>query len=134
MDELDHIDVRLLPPQMKFLVEIIGLPETIALLEKKGGLRIRIPTGQRDVESYDLYEILTEAAIEKLCASRFAGERVTLPKADKVLDQIRNMDIRCSKSTTTKAQLAKKYNLTARHVQRLWNAGTDNTNLDLFDD
>lgn len=133
-NNMDHIDVRLLPPQMKFLVDIIGMAETVVLLKNKGGLQVRIPTGQRDVESYDLHDILSAASIEKLCASQFAGERVTLPMADKILDQLRNMDIRCSKSTVTKAQLARKYNLSSRHVQRLWNSASDNTNLDLFDD
>jgi hypothetical protein len=134
MDELDNIDVRLLPPQMRFLVEIIGLPETIVLLKNKGGMLLQIPKGERDVESYDLYEILSAESIQKLCASRFADERVTLPKVDKILDQIRNIEIRNSKPTTTRAQLAKKYNLSFRQIQRLWNTAVDNSNLDLFDD
>lgn len=130
---LQCIDVCMLPPQIRFLVELIGLPDTVKLLKAKGGHRLLIPTGKQ--ETNQLNNIISSEAVKILCNSQYAGHRLTLPKADKILDQIRNLHIRASAESTTKSELASQYNLTQRHIQRLRNEDQDNNpTLDMFDE
>lgn len=130
---LQFVDVCLLPPQIRFLVELIGLPDTFKLLKAKGGHRILIPTGKQETSL--LNDIISDEAVKILCNSKYSGRRLTLPKADKVLDQIRNLHIKSSKGSITKSELAHQYDLTQRHIQRLRNEDQDNNpTLDMFDE
>jgi len=126
-----QVDECQLPPQMRALVNIIGLPETVKLLRAKGGHRLLIPLGKK--EETLLHDLISDNAVEKLCKSDFAGQRLTLPKVDKILNQIRDHHIR-SMPNVAKAVFATQYNLTQRHVQRLRNTTDDNPTLDMFDD
>jgi hypothetical protein len=130
-NEIGGIDTCLLTPQMKRLTKIIGLSETLQLLKHYGGHRVRIPTTGR---SEELEQHINPCSIEKLSLSEFAGLRMTMPKSDKFVQQLRNMDIVASRDQCTKRQLAKKYNLTSRWVQKILNSEKeDNPTLDLFD-
>lgn len=132
-DDLQWVDLKLLPPQVRLLAEVMGLPDTIKLLKRRGGLRVRVPTGCRE-DSW-LKQIISPAAFDALCKSQYAGERLTLPKMDKVTDQIRNRYILTMKGKMSKSELARQYDLCIRQVQRIWNQeGGDDQNLDMFDD
>jgi len=132
MTEIDvqHVDTTMLPTQMSLLINIIGLPETVKLIDAYGGHRVRISaTGQ----SKELEQHISKASVKKLSESTFSGQRVTLPKADKLVQQLRNMDIVANRGNNTKRELARKYNLTSRTIQKIWNSTEDaNPTGDLF--
>ncbi|HEY9200743.1 MAG TPA: hypothetical protein VIQ81_04015 [Gammaproteobacteria bacterium] len=130
-DVLQLVDECLLPPQTRELVKIIDLPDTIKLLEAYGGQRVWIPLGK----SHDTYlhKTISHESVMKLASSQYAGQRLTLPKADKILSQIRNLHIQSSPNVP-KSVLARQYNLTVRQVQRIRNDDDDNPTLDMFDD
>ncbi len=130
-DALQFVDECLLPPQMRELVKIIDLPDTIKLLQARGGQRVWIPLGRCD-DTY-LHEIISSDSVIKLTNSQYAGSRITLPKVDKILSQIRNLHIQSSPDVP-KSVFARQYNLTVRQVQRIRNGDDDNPTLDMFDD
>lgn len=132
-DDLQRVDLTQLPPQVRLLANIMGLPDTIKLLKTHGGQRIRIPMGCRD--DSQLLSVISQAAFDALCKSRFAGERLTLPKIDKISDQLRNLHMKAVKGQVSKSELARAYDLSIRHVQRIWNEDDENNpTLDMFDD
>lgn len=131
MDDVCQVDEGLLPPQMRGLVKIIGLPDTIKLLQAYGGQRIWVPLGKSS-DSY-LDKTISRDAVKELANSQYAGLRITLPKIDKILSQIRNLHIQSSPEVP-KSVFARQYNLTIRQVQRIRNGDDDNPTLDMFDD
>ncbi len=119
MTDLNIFDTSLLPPQMRLLTKIIGLGETIELVKHRGGRPTRMPTtGTRDTA---LDNILKRESIMALAKSDLAGQRLDLPKPDKIMVQLRNMNILAARGRLTKAELAKEYGLTTRMIQIIWN-------------
>lgn len=133
MTPVDHacIDERLLPPQMRDLIKLIGLSETLRLIQHRGGGRVRIPITEYPNE---LDRVLCRATVIKLIDSKLAGQRLTLPKMDKVIAQLRDMDIRANRYRLTKNELARRYNLHERRIQQIWNGDDEpDPTLDMFD-
>lgn len=116
--DLALIDADLLPPQIRELVRLIGLPETLRLLDARGGLPTYIP--RRADGPTDLEEILTRDAIRQL-AGQWPGERIDVPKADKIRAQVRNQYINESLSRGLKSgpQLARELGLSYRWVKAI---------------
>ncbi len=131
MADLSLVVTAQLPPQLRFLINVIGLPETVALINERGGRSTYIPkTGKRETA---LDHLLKRDSIIALCNSDLAGKKLDLPKPDKIIAQLRNIDIVESKGIRTKAELAKAYNLTTRTIQKIWNTvEEENPNMDMF--
>lgn len=130
-EALQCVDVTMLPLQARDLAKIIGLPDTLKILKAYGGHRLFVPNGTK--KDTQLQLLITEEGYIKLCKSHLAGSRLTLPKVDKIIEQIRNHHIRTS-SDVNKATFARQYDLTQRHVQRIRNDHEENPTLDMFDD
>lgn len=131
MTELEHINVDTLPPQVRVLVKLIGLANTIELLKTYGGMLITMPT--RAEKAVLLPNVIGHEAVARICNSRLAGRRIDLPKCDKIIIQLRNQAILAARGQATKRDLARHYGLTARTVQLIWNgAQDDNPTGDLF--
>lgn len=113
--DIGLIDERLLPPVARQLVRVIGMAETITLLKKRGGIPTRMPAAA-DAAHEVLGSILTPAAIAALAKSELAGKRLELPKADKALQQLRNLAIAEARRTHTAPQLAQMFDLTRRRI------------------
>lgn len=112
--ELALVDVKRLPPQAKVLINLIGIEETWKLLSDRGGQEIRIPVGKRS-DAY-LHQLLSESSADALI-KRFAGMRLTLPKTDKIVKQIRDHRIYQAKAEGEPiAHLAKRFQLTPRSI------------------
>ncbi len=122
-DQANVFDTSLLPPQMRLLQKIIGMGETIELVKSRGGRPTRMPT--TGVRETALDKILKRESILALCKSDLAGHRLDLPKADKILVQIRNMNILAARGHSTKSELASEYGLTTRMIQIIWNGEPD---------
>jgi len=126
------IDERLLTPMLRRLVRSIGLPNTLTLLAKRGGLPLEVP--RRGRSSYILVELIGETAAD-LLAEEFAGtEAITLPMADKLHAQIRNRAIRAERSTASLSALASRYGLTRRQIVNIAGEDEQERHPDLFAD
>lgn len=113
--DIGLIDERLLPPVARQLVRVIGMAETIVLLQKRGGIPTRMPTAA-EADHEVLGTILSADAIAALTDSELAGKRLELPKADKALQQLRNLAIAEARRTHTAPQVAQMFDLTRRRV------------------
>lgn len=130
-DQLHSIDIDQLPTQLRVLIKLIGLAETIELVKHRGGRPTRVPSTGSRVNELD--NVLKRESIMALCNSRLAGHRLDLPKPDKILVQIRNMDILARRGHSTKSELAAEYKLTTRMIQMIWNGEPDlDPTMDMF--
>ena len=109
------IDERLLPPVTRRIVAAIGVAGTMRLLKARGGIRLWLPKhGDR---SNVLQDILGCEHTAQLLAAFPDADVISLPKADKLLAQIRDAAIRSEhEAGDSLAVLALRYDLTERHV------------------
>jgi len=126
--DLELVDPKLLPPQIRFYINTIGLPNTLKLLQSKGGTFLRVPLSPSGSE---LEKIIGFDSANKLCEV-IGGEIKELPKADKILMQLRDRAINEARKTMSASQAALKFNLTRRHIINLTNKDPENPNGDLF--
>jgi hypothetical protein len=114
-EHLKYVDPDQLPPQVRELVRCIGLSETYTLLKDRGGAPLYIP------ETYDrawvLRQMLEPESVMSLIKA-YHGRQIEMPKADKILLQLRNNHIREQKKETgmNNCQIAIEHNLSRRHV------------------
>lgn len=111
-DDLDLIDPSLLPPQMRQLVSIVGLPDTVKLLQARGGTFFRFPLKAQ----HSLLEEIVGLEPAKLLSDKLGGKVWELPKCDKILIKIRNIAIQKARQTHSASEVARMFDLTRRHV------------------
>jgi hypothetical protein len=115
--DLDLIDARLLPPQMRMLVATIGVAETLQLLEHRGGIPTYIA---EDPAQSVLRAILRPESVVAL-SKRFGRQTLDLPKPDKLRQQLRDHYIREARRQGLKSgrQLAREFSITWRRVKQI---------------
>lgn len=128
--DLSVIDANLLPPQMRMIARAIGLPEMFRLIQARGGTLLRVPL--HPDRARVLIQIITPDSIRRLC-EEFGDQVLELPKADKILVQLRNHAIRAERESASLSQVALRYRLTRRHVINITHDTSDDGQLDLFD-
>ncbi len=106
-----------LPPQIRKIVDLIGMAEAIVLLKERGGAELYIPLDAD--RATVLSEIISRDAVVALCASDLAGQTLNMPMAHKLLTIARNNEIREASAVETKTQIARRYNMTVRHVRNI---------------
>lgn len=111
-EQLDLIEPKLLPPQMRQLVSIIGLPDTVKLLQARGGTFFRFPLKAHDSL---LADIIGNEPAALLC-NELGGKTWELPKCDKILNKIRNIAIQKARETHSASEVARMFDLTRRHI------------------
>ena len=112
--ELAQVDVNRLPTQAKIIINLIGIEKAWTLLSDRGGREIKIPAGDRS-DTY-LHQLITPTSAEALI-QRFAGTRLTLPKTDKIVTQIRNRRIYQAKAQgEPMGHLVARFHLTRRSI------------------
>lgn len=126
--DLALIDERLLTPKLRFLVRSIGLPDTVKLLQVRGGTSFRFPI---NAPGTLLTDIVGLQAASKLCKD-FGGKTWDLPKCDQILIKLRNIAVRKARETKSASEVALMFDLTRRHVINI-SPKPDNINLDLFE-
>ncbi|MCF7964184.1 MAG: hypothetical protein K9L79_01455 [Methylobacter tundripaludum] len=129
--ELESVNADLLPPQMRQFVRLIGMAHTLTLLEKRGGVTLRIPVNAH--EAVVLKEILPMDAIVKLCEA-MPGQRLEMPKIDKIVKQIRNRAMTNERKHYSAASVAQRHNLSRRQVINICKPAVDDGQVDLFDE
>ena len=113
-----QIDLQPLSPQMRRLVRALGVAATLKLLEERGGTRVYISGGRQRADRRMLKALIGAEAAEAFYAEFGAhAPELDLPKADKLLMQMRDDAIRLDKAQGLSFDLvARKYRLTRRRV------------------
>lgn len=109
-------DERLLPPSlsaMRRILRAIGPNHTIALLKARGGTRLHLVAGPL------LHELIGTEATQALLAAFPDQDEISLPKADKLIKQIRDRLIRAEKNTKSLTDQALEHDLTARQITNI---------------
>ena len=130
-DNSSSINPDLLPPQLRKLVCVVGFSEALKLVQAKGGIPIYIPANPN--ASCQFSGILKHESVV-LLAKEFGGQTIDLPKADKLLAQLRDLYIVNQRGSTTGRKLAHECGLTWRRIKQICAAAKeDDGQSDMFD-
>lgn len=121
--DADQIDVSVLPPQMRRLIELLGFDVTLKLLKARGGRRIWIPktaAGDRV-----LAQVVGHRALETL-VEHYAGEMLELPSDEKLITQVRNrLMVAARADGASYAELAEQFGVSRRWAIEVCNAAAE---------
>ena len=133
------INVAGLPTTMKRLIGAMGVSPALRLLQARGGTRFYLGgrRGRRDRRL--LADLVGRDAAEGFYREfqRDGATEVTLPKADKILIQVRDAEIRADQEHSL-MELAMLHRLTSRQIQNIRSRapeaanGVDERQIDLF--
>lgn len=119
-EERALVDIQQLPTQVKVIVQLIGIEHAWLFLKKYGGREYTIPVGKH--HDTDLHQTLPSVPVA-LLIGKYAGQRLTVPKPDKIIIQIRNHKIYQARlKGASSAELARRFNLTRRRIISICNA------------
>lgn len=111
------LDWSALPASLQELKGIVGAGAALSLTAVYGGRTLYVPA--KAGPKHSLTQLLGEEAAQSLCRA-FAGDRLSIPKPDAVLRQLRKQDIiHLREQGEPVSGIAKKYNLTPRRVLQI---------------
>lgn len=117
----DEIRVDKLPPQMRRIIDAIGIRATERLLIERGGTRIMRPHTQ--AASRADAELMGSPALSEALWAAFAGHTyIDLPMPKKLDAQRRNARIRELRGRRSAGDIAYEYRLTTAYVRAIWAA------------
>jgi hypothetical protein len=126
---VDEDVLRSLPPVLRAVVRALGLARARAWLAIHGGLNIHLPkfrTAALGLEADELMRLRMT-----LAPHLNENGRVWLPKADRLLRQVRDANMRRERHMASITVLARRYGLSVRQVCNICREG-DDAQLDLF--
>ncbi len=103
-----------LPPKLAELVDALGFPATLKLVERWGGVRLYVPLEQNLTDEHELVQVLGLAAARKLAAAH--KEWLEVPRAAAYLRQVRDRIIRESYGGKSASRLARQFGMTRRNI------------------
>ena len=121
-DVPDNI-LRMLPPVLRAIVRALGVSRATRWLKTYGGIYIYLPkmsTYTLDLTKDELVRM--QIALEPHVSSK---RIVTIPKADKIMAMIRNDQIRTDRRKFSLSTLARRSNLTMRHISNICRSKRD---------
>jgi len=115
-----------LPPSLRDIAELIGLPGTLRLVETYGGVRLYVPK-KLDAE-HKLAQLIGLEQAAKL-ADTYGGEmHFDIPRAVEATRAARDRCIRADQASgSTHRELALKYSLTERQIRNILGAEAENS-------
>ncbi|WP_404340180.1 Mor transcription activator family protein [Pseudoalteromonas mariniglutinosa] len=117
--KLHRIDSTKLSKILLELIDILGVEETYELALSYGGTTKYVAKNPR---RSSLIKVLSLQAIERL-SQTYGGTYIEVPKHAQLTRQIRNYCLLAElKQGKTKTVLAKKYDLTVRHISNIQRA------------
>lgn len=126
-----EINIDLLPPILQDLVELIGLPLTMKLVEAHGGTRLFVP--KRDVaEDHPLARLLGSEAAQKLIEAYGGEEHFDIPFGERALKAVRKAQIRAKRPYTSARLLALEYRTSERNIRLICGEVVDDRQVSLF--
>lgn len=113
---IDDLDVELLEPVLRQLIDLIGFEATMRLVEHCGGTRVSVPR-QADQNARLVGLIGAEkAAVLGRAMSADGIERILVPKATKAMLAARNRRIVGELQVASVAETARRWKLSERSV------------------
>lgn len=129
--DLSQVDVsQLMSRPIRVLVELIGLPETLKLLDARGGTTLKIPSSAK--RAVALKAILSDESVQRLC-EKMGNQELLVPKRDKITQQLRNQAIRQLRTEKSASKLAVEFKLSRRMIIYISQSAKDDRQVDLFD-
>jgi hypothetical protein len=110
------LDTELLEPLLQDWVQLIGLPDTLALVERYGGTRL--PIAIKAEENAELVAIIG-AEKAAILGRHYGRERPLVPKALKALRVVRDRAIKADLQTMSVRTVALKYRIGERRAYQL---------------
>lgn len=114
------------------LVDLIGLPLSLRLVDNFGGVPIYLPHPQRVKEHSPVAQVIGVEAMRNL-ASAWPMTHVTIPRGAAYLRRQRNAQLREDARTMSQPQLARKYDMALRTVERILARADDDAELEAQD-
>jgi len=105
-----------LPPVLRAVVRALGVNRAREWLMERGGRNVCVPLGRSSAMVQGLNQEEVERMRYTLANHMDENGRVTLPKADKLLNHFRDQQIRRERRKASLPALAHRYNLTVRQV------------------
>lgn len=128
------IDKRRLSFGAQDMFDNLGDDITMRLMKHSGGRYINVPPRYRPEGLYALLVFLTVEELQ-LLIRHYAGERLLVPKYDKIAKQHRDKRIRAVRAKGfTVDKIAEKFHLTCRQIYTILGESVpEELNYDLFD-
>lgn len=104
----------LLPPKLAELVDEIGFPATLKLVEKWGGIRLYVPLEDNLTPEHPIAKEVGFEAARKL--ARAHSEWLEVPLAARYLRGVRDKIIREAYDDASAARLARRFGMTRRNI------------------
>lgn len=125
------VETELLPESMADMVDVIGLPAVLALMEAFGGTELWIP--EKLAHNHLLVDAIGAEAAQQLC-EYMAREQIRIPRGAAIFREVRNRAIRRERTEGAKlSELALRYKMTDRQVLNILNAEpADDRQQDMF--
>jgi Mor family transcriptional regulator len=111
------LSTELLPKVLQEFVRLIGLPATMLLVERFGGLRIYIPLNP--TPEHHFAQLIGYGNLIKLSQVYGREDHFELPKATRALTALRNAKIKAEYGPKSLRQLASEHRLTERQITRI---------------
>lgn len=108
------LDEKILPPLVRDIVKVIGLADTLKLVDHYGGTTMRVPVKFKP--DHLLCKIIGPASTVKL-VEVFTGEALEIAKCDQAMRVIRNRLI--VESDKIQKDLAREWGLTERQIRNI---------------
>lgn len=125
------VEAELLPESMADLVDIIGLPAVLQLMESFGGTEFWVP--EKIHHLHPLVNSIGAEPAQTLC-EYMARERIKVPRGAAIRREVRNRAIRRERQEGAKlSELALRYCMTDRQVLNILNSEPeDDRQQDMF--
>ena len=120
-----QLDEQRLISKTRRLIGAIGLPATLRLLETLGGTYLELPQGHTwRAHRSSLAELIGAKETDALYREfRADGRKLLVPKADKIIKQVRDREICAEAPSMSERDQALKYRLTIRQIQNIRKRG-----------
>ncbi|MBD2189995.1 Mor transcription activator family protein [Pseudanabaena mucicola] len=109
--------IEKLPPLAQEIRDLIGLNQTLLLVQKFGGTRIYIPPRLESAKS--LIKLLGRDDAQKMI-DRFKREQIVIPRCTAFVNSTRDRQIMSDRALgLTVDQVARKYRLSRQSIQKI---------------
>jgi Mor transcription activator family len=115
----EEIDINILPGVLREMVDLIGLPATMQIVQRHGGTRLWVPALIETLAPDHKLVKLVGMTSARTLSEQYGGETLEIPKAERALRAIRDKAIREQWPHKSQSQLAIEYNLTERQVRTI---------------
>ena len=112
--------LALMPDGFDYIASLIGISNTLELIEAYGGRDLVIPRKHAVSVNNEIASIIGFQRLQVL-AEHFGGDTLEMPKARSIKTYMRNRLILDNPKNESRASLAHKYNLSMRQLRNIIN-------------